>query len=645
MYFSSPTASIAAEGQALCQIAKALSNVVVTNSYDGRNYVTTYPFGPYVYYQGSDIKHKYTSNSTCYYDTTVPLYQPDWCAGYWSSAIGCDASYSITSLSISGNSWTKAAKIPTVIGALTNLQSLSLYNTGLSGPIPNWLGGLSRLTNLNLQYNMLTGSVPAFVANVWSPNFNYNCNLTSSIPAISSQMSNGQVGTCSDDRNTIAAEGQAICKIAQALSNVRINQWNGNTNLPKPVFSNSNGANLRYGYNPANSTCYYNISMPLHQPDWCNSWSGIGCSNKKVTYLYISATSWTNTAKIPTAIGALTNLQSLSLNSMGLTGSIPNLMSLSRLTYLSLSNNMLTGVVPRSINRTTNNNNNQLSSNCNLTSPIPRIAARLTNQGGQNCKPAVATIAAEGQAMCAIGMAWSNMQVSQWTGHNYTMTNVFGSFSSTSTGLKRTGYIPGKTTCYYYTNATHTSMSSYQPVWCSWPGVWCTNNRVYMIQIQNPTWTKASKIPSALGALGNLQTLYLTYAGLSGSIPNLVGLSTLQTLQMYGNRLTGAVPAFINTMTTRPNTQVSLNTNCNLTSTSTSPVGTISYAYYYGQGNCAPLKPGKLSTIYFNFLLSSLMPTFYLFIYFIILISISFLPLAHLSLVDGIIGGISGHCC
>ena len=589
----------------MCQIAKALSNVVA-NVYDGETYAITYPFGPYVHHGGgADVKHGYNpGNSTCYYDTTVPAYRPDWCAGYWGfSEVRCDEHYSITALSVYGNSWTTTAKIPTALGVLTNLQEITLDTMGLTGPIPSQLGGLSRLTTLSLHNNMLTGSVPAFVANVssWSRvSLNNNCNLTSSIPAISNQMTFSSQGSCRNDREVIAAEGQAICKIARAWSNVRISQWNGNAYVPKPVFSNNYGGDTtqRYGYNPANSTCYYNTSMPLHQPVWCSFWSGISCSNNKVTSLSITGNSWTNTAKVPTAIGALTNLQMLSLYNMGLTGSIPNLMGLSRLSTLQLVRNMLTGVVPKFVNYTANNNNIQLDSNCNLTSPNPRIAVRLTNnQGGQYCKPDIAAIAAEGQAMCAVAQAWSNMQVSRYTGHNFTMTNVFGSFDSASTGLKRTGYIPGKTTCNYYTNGTHNSPSSYQPTWCSWIGVTCSNNRVSQLNPPTISWTKTSKIPTALGALGNLQYLRFINAGLSGSIPNLVGLSKLQSLYLWGNRLTGDVPAFINTMTTRPNTYIDLEPNCNLTWTSTSPMGANSNAYYQSQGNCAPLvplKPGQL---------------------------------------------------
>ena len=374
----------------------------MTNVYNGQTYITTYPFGPYVYYQpwspDSSIIHGYNpSNSTCYYDTTVPPHQPDWCGSYWGpwDVVGCDSHYSITSLSIIGNSWTKTAKIPTAIGVLTSLQYLRLNNMGLSGSIPN-LMSLSRLSYLDLENNMLTGSVPDFVTSVllWSyPKLDYNCNLTSSVPTISNH---SRVGICSDDRRTIAAEGQAICKIARAWSSVRINVYNGNTYVPKPVFSNSYGGDtsLRYGYNPANSTCYYNTSMPLHQPVWCNYWSGISCTNNKVTSLQIQNPIETNRAKIPTAIGALTNLQYLDLSYAGLSGSIPNLIGLSELQSLYLYNNRLTGAVPAFINTMTTrpNTNVDLRSNCNLTWTSTRpmgINSYAVYQSQGSCTPPV----------------------------------------------------------------------------------------------------------------------------------------------------------------------------------------------------------------------------------------------------------------
>jgi hypothetical protein len=158
------------------------------------------------------------------------------------------------------------------------------------------------------------------------------------------------------------------------------------------VFGPSSGyelKNWRLGYSAANSTCAYNTSFPVYQPDWC-SWSGVGCDGNtyKVTSLDISGSSWTKTSRIPTAIGALTNLQSLRLSNAGLTGPIPNLAGLSQLTGLDMSSNRLTGSVPAFVNAMyppTQSWSLSLGNNCNLTSSVPAVNDRLTSQG--NCAP------------------------------------------------------------------------------------------------------------------------------------------------------------------------------------------------------------------------------------------------------------------
>ena len=50
--------------------------------------------------------------------------------------------------------------IPTALGNLSALESLSLEGNQLTGSIPPELGQLSKLTYLNLSYNQLTGSLP-----------------------------------------------------------------------------------------------------------------------------------------------------------------------------------------------------------------------------------------------------------------------------------------------------------------------------------------------------------------------------------------------------------------------------------------------------------------------------------------------------
>ena len=89
--------------------------------------------------------------------------------------------------------------------------------------------------------------------------------------------------------------------------------------------------------------------------------------------------------RIPTALASLTNLQSINFNGVGLTGPIPNMPQLSRLTYLSIASNALTGALPSFLARNGQSSNVNLygSSNCNLTSDasFKGLSVDLNSQG------------------------------------------------------------------------------------------------------------------------------------------------------------------------------------------------------------------------------------------------------------------------
>ena len=196
----------------------------------------------------------------------------------------------------------------------------------------------------------------------------------------------------------IAAEGKALCEIGRTwtAAGVKI-RWNGYdgqryTERTTDVFSSYleyQPGNWRPGFLAANSTCFYNASLPLHVPEWCSDgWNGMQCDGDyKVIGLNIGAFSWAKTSHIPTAIGVFTNLLYLQLPRMGLTGSIPSFSRLSKLSYVDLSNNMLTGEVPAWVDKTMSNGYVTLTTNCNLTSTIPGIMDRIRNQWYQGKCP------------------------------------------------------------------------------------------------------------------------------------------------------------------------------------------------------------------------------------------------------------------
>lgn len=64
----------------------------------------------------------------------------------------------LQSLSLTGNTLT--GRLPTQLGMLTNLKQLWLYDNSFSGPIPSQLGNLRRMSMLQLEANNFSGVMP-----------------------------------------------------------------------------------------------------------------------------------------------------------------------------------------------------------------------------------------------------------------------------------------------------------------------------------------------------------------------------------------------------------------------------------------------------------------------------------------------------
>ena len=79
-----------------------------------------------------------------------------------------------------------SASIPSAIGNLVNLKRLWIYNNSLSGNIPTSIGNLVQLTDLSLGGNKLTGAIPASITNLINLHvldLSYN-QLTDDIPSL-----------------------------------------------------------------------------------------------------------------------------------------------------------------------------------------------------------------------------------------------------------------------------------------------------------------------------------------------------------------------------------------------------------------------------------------------------------------------------
>ena len=206
----------------------------------------------------------------------------------------------------------------------------------------------------------------------------------------------------------LTAEGNALCAIGDAFG-LGDSSWGD----ASPIWPLSTHC-------PINAFPAASMTNSSGVPVWC-TWPLLSCDarSKSVVAFYQGQFGifYMKSSTIPTAFGALSNLQRLSLFDINLVGTIPASIfsSLNQLTYLNMGWNRLTGTIPSSINvafvplkgatqldLTDNyltgtvpstfaklqymylgNNKIQLSlyGNCFLTSPIPSIRSRLTSQG------------------------------------------------------------------------------------------------------------------------------------------------------------------------------------------------------------------------------------------------------------------------
>ena len=356
----------------------------------------------------------------------------------------------LTNLNLSGNQLT--GNMPTELGNLTNLTNLNLSVNRLSDSIPTQFGNLTKLTILNLTNNRLTGNMPTELGNLTKlTNLNLSVNrLSDSIPT--------QFGNLTKLTNLGLSSNQLTGNIPTQLGNL--------TNL---TTLNLAGNRLTGGI-PAELGSLTKLEGSSFSP-------GLDLSNNQLT------------GSIPTQLGQLTKLVSINLANNQLTGSIPaELGNLTKLegasfnTGLNLSNNQLTGSIPTQLGQLTKLTTLDLSNN-QLTGNIPAELGNLTKLEGASFRP---------------GLNLSNNQL--------------------------TGTIP--TQLGQLTKLTNLNLA---------------NNQL------------TGSIPTQLNSLSKLQILILRDNRLTGTIPAELGTlaaaegSSFNRLDICNNYLTGAVPTALRT--------------------------------------------------------------------------------------------------
>lgn len=203
--------------------------------------------------------------------------------------------------------------LPQSIGGMSSLQHIRIYNNLINGPIPDSFGQLSNLFNADLALNQLSGQVPnAFTSKLTNLFFLYlDHNQITGLPKDLSNLKSLQI---------VYLNGNPLTGLASVT---------GLATLPKLGELHLSG-------------CHLSGAFPL----WVAEIPQLQDDSDEVTPL-IDLSNNSLTGSIPSQLGSVANIQSLSLNNNQLSGSLPSTLgNLTSLRFLSLQQNKLSGMIP-----------------------------------------------------------------------------------------------------------------------------------------------------------------------------------------------------------------------------------------------------------------------------------------------------------
>ena len=344
-----------------------------------------------------------------------------------------------------------SGEIPAELGSLSNLEHLVLTDNRLSGEIPAELGSLSNLIRLHLSINNLSGEIPAelgSLSNLIRLHLSIN-NLSGEIPAELGSLSN--LVYLDLDNN-----GLSGCVPSSLEDQLNFNaSYLGDLPFCGTVFAETDREALVALYNATNGENWFRSHNWLSDAP-LGEWYGVTTNDDgRVTWL--------------------------SLSDNALSGEIPaELGSLSNLIWLRLDGNSLGGCVPSSLE-------DQLIFDASYLGELPFCG----------------TVFAETDREALVALY----------------------------------------------NATNGENWEYSKNWLSdaplgeWYGV-TTNDDGHVIALVLSTNNLSGEIPAELGSLSHLKELWLDANELSGEIPAELGsLSNLRTLILGDNELSGETPA------------------------------------------------------------------------------------------------------
>ncbi len=395
----------------------------------------------------------------------------------------------LTDLSLDGNGL--AGPIPEELGSLGDLERLSINSASLSGSLPAELGDLSSLTSLSLEGNSLSGALPSELGDLMAlETLDVSGNdISGVIPAELGDLGSLAMLDLSD--NTVTGS------IPAALLSLPLTTfgWDGNDGLCMP--------------NTAEYVAWTGTMSAHTGGDYCNKDDRDAL---EAMYAVLGGSSWTNSQNwmqaevISTWFGITTD-------------------ALGRVTAIALSNNGLIGKLPASVGDLASLVELDLSTNMQLTGPIPEALTGLDAldafryAGTELCVPRAGTV--ENWLVA--------LTVHNGTGVRCPSEGDRDALEGLYTALSGAGW----------TNDANWLTSA--PL-NEWDGVTADDEgRITELDLSNNGLDGA--LPAGIALLAHLTDLNLADNSLSGTIPSELGnLDKLKVLDISDNGLTGSIP-------------------------------------------------------------------------------------------------------